>query len=55
MSIIISKAGRNAKKLDKTGVDSEDYLQEYIYENPDSLSLDEYKEDLKLIILAREF
>lgn len=55
MSIIISKSGKNAKKLNKTGVESEDYLQEYIYENPDSLPLDEYKEDLQLLILAREF
>ncbi len=55
MSIIISKSGKNAKKLNKTGVDSEDYLQEYIHENPDSLPLDEYKEDLHLLILAREF
>ena len=55
MSIIISKEGRNAKKLEKSGVDSENYLQEYIYENPDSLPLDEYKDDLQLLILAREF
>ena len=55
MSIIVSKSGKNAKKLNKTGVESENYLQEYIYENPDSLPLDEYKEDLQLLILAREF
>jgi len=55
MSIIISKSGRNAKKLDKSGIDSENYLQEYIYQNPDSLPLDEYKDDLQLLILTREF
>lgn len=30
-------------------------MQEYIYENPESLPLDEYKDDLQLLILAREF
>lgn len=55
MSIIISKSGRNAIKLDKSGVNSENYLQEYIYKNPDILPLDEYKDDLQLLILTREF
>lgn len=55
MAIIVSKSGKNAQKLNKSGVESEDYLQKYIYDNPESLPLDEYKEDLQLLILAREF
>lgn len=55
MSIIISKAGKNAQRLDRTSIVQEDYLQSYIYANPESLPIDEIREDLKLLILAREF
>jgi len=55
MSIIISKKGSKAKKVDKSSFDKEDYLQNYIYENPESIPLYEIKEDVRLLILAREF
>jgi hypothetical protein len=55
MSIIISKEGKNAQKLDRTVIDREDYLQNYIHHNPESLPLHEIREDLRLLILAREF
>ncbi len=55
MSIIISSNGKNAVKLDKSSFDKEDYLQKYIYENPESIPLYEIKEDIRLLILAREF
>lgn len=55
MSIIFSSNGKNAIKLDKTSFDKEDYLQKYIYENPESIPLYEIKEDIHLLILAREF
>jgi hypothetical protein len=55
MSIIISREGKNAQKLDRTSIAQEDYLQGYIYDNPESLPLYEISEDLRLLILAREF
>ncbi|OGY24033.1 MAG: hypothetical protein A2Y57_02265 [Candidatus Woykebacteria bacterium RBG_13_40_7b] len=53
--IIISKAGKNAKRLDQSSFDQEDYLQKYIYDNPDAVPLYEIQEDIRLLILAREF
>lgn len=55
MAIIISQNGKNAVKVNKTSFEKEDSLQRYIYDNPDSIPLYEIKEDIKLLILAREF
>ncbi|MBI3685312.1 hypothetical protein HY250_02810 [Candidatus Azambacteria bacterium] len=55
MAIIISKNGKNAVRVDKSTFEKEDYLQKYIYENPESIPLYDIKEDIKLLILAREF
>lgn len=55
MSIIISKQGKNARRLQRTSIQQEEYLQAYIHNNPDVLPLDELKDNLRLLILAREF
>jgi hypothetical protein len=55
MAIIISTNGKKAVKVDKSAFDQERKLQEYIYENPESIPLYEIKEDIRLLILAREF
>jgi hypothetical protein len=55
MAIIISNQGRNAVKVDKSSFDKEDHLQRYIYDNPESIPLYDIKEDIRLLILAREF
>ncbi|MBN1262841.1 MAG: hypothetical protein JW991_00625 [Candidatus Pacebacteria bacterium] len=55
MAIIISKNGKNAVKIDKSNFKLEDHLQQYIYDNPESIPLYEIKEDIRLLILAREF
>jgi len=55
MAIIISKNGKNAVKVDKSNFDLEDHLQQYIYDNPESIPLYDIKENIRLIILAREF
>lgn len=55
MSIIISKGGKDARKPERTNIDNEKYLQGYICENPESLPLDEIEENIRLLILAREF
>ena len=54
MTIIISKNGKNAKKIEKMQIKREDYLQKYIYENPDSIPLYEIKEGIRICVLARE-
>ncbi|NCS98878.1 hypothetical protein GW764_01690 [Candidatus Parcubacteria bacterium] len=55
MPIIISKNGEKAVKVDKSSFDKEDQLQQYIYDNPGSIPLYDINEDIKLLILAREF
>lgn len=55
MAIIISKNGKGAVKVDKSSFELEDNLQQYIYNNPESIPLYDIKEDIKLLILAREF
>lgn len=55
MAIIISSNGGKAVKVEKSSFDKEDFLQKYIYENPESIPLYEIKEDIQLLILAREF
>jgi len=54
MSIIISKQGQAAQKLDKAEFEKEDYLQNYIHENPESIPVYEIAEDKKLFVVARE-
>ena len=55
MSIVISQNGKNARKIDKSPFANEDYLQEYIRENPDSIPVYEIEEDKKLFVIKREF
>lgn len=55
MAIIVSKNGKNAKRVNKAVIDQENYLQQYIYDNPDAVPVYEIDEDIRLLILAREF
>lgn len=55
MTIIISKEGSKAERVDKSPFPDEAYLQEYIYQNPESLPLYEIDADIRLLVLAREF
>lgn len=55
MAIIISRDGKNAKKIDKEDFAKEGYLQNYIHENPESIPVYEIEEDKKLFVVAREF
>lgn len=55
MSIIISRNGQNAKRLQRTVIHQEDYLQQYIDKNGDCIPLHDLKENFRLQILAREF
>ena len=55
MAIIISKDGRNAKKIERTTFRNEDHLQKYLHDNPECIPLYDIKVDTQLLILAREF
>ena len=54
MSIIISKNNKS-EKIDKTDFNNEDYLQNYIYNNPEAIPIYDIDEDKKLFIVKREF
>jgi len=55
MPIIITRNGKDAEKVEKSSFQSEDRLQQYIHCNPESIPLYEIEEDIRLLILAREF
>lgn len=55
MSIIISKKGKKSQKLEKSDFEKEDYLQDYIHNNPESIPIYEIQEDKKLFVAKREF
>lgn len=55
MPIIISQDGKNAQKINPSSFDREDYLQQYIYDNPDVIPLYEIDDTIRLLVLAREF
>jgi len=55
MAIIISQSGKNAQKIEQSKFEQEDHLQQYIYNNPESIPLYDIKEDIRLLILVREF
>jgi hypothetical protein len=54
MAIIITKDGKEMKKVEKSNFEKEDYLQNYIHENPESIPVYEIAEDKKLFVVARE-
>lgn len=55
MAIIILKKGKNAQRVNKETIEKEGYLQEHIYNNPESIPLYDIREDIRLLVLAREF
>ncbi len=55
MAIIVSTNGKNACKLEESGVENEQFLQRYVFDNPDSLPVDQIKEGVRLLVVGREF
>jgi len=55
MAIILARRGAPATRLERTVIQDESYLQRYIYENPDVLPLDQLQEDIRPLVLVREF
>ncbi len=55
MPIILSQHGGSAIKLQRTVIQDESYLQKYISDNPEVLPLDQLKQDIRPLVLVREF
>jgi len=55
MAIIVSTGGKNARKVEESGVENEEFLQRYVFDNPDSLPIDQIKEGVRLLVIGREF
>ena len=55
MSIIVSKSGHDAQILKSSGFKTEDYLQEYIQNNPNTIPIYEISDDKRLFVAKREF
>jgi len=55
MPIIVSKKGKGAKRIEKTSFKQEEELQKYVYENPDSIPLEEIKGDVRFLVVDKEF
>lgn len=54
MPIIVSTGGREARRLQATDLPDERFLQSYVVDNPDALPLDELRDGLRLVVLAKE-
>jgi len=55
MAIIISKSGKKAERINQSRFDKEDTLQQYIYENPSVIPIYDIKDDVRTLIIAREY
>jgi hypothetical protein len=55
MAVILLKTGEKARKLDLKPLPDERSLQKYIVENPGCLPVEEIEEDLRLVVVAKEF
>jgi hypothetical protein len=55
MSIIVVRPGLPAHRVERTVIQHESYLQQYIDAHPDTLPFDQLKPDAKLLVLLREF
>jgi hypothetical protein len=55
MPVILLEAGARARKLDLKALDGEKLLQKYIVENPSCLPVEEIEEELRLVVVAKDF
>jgi hypothetical protein len=55
MGIVISQNGRNAQIIEKSEFEKEDFLQEYIQNNPEAIPIYELQDDRRLFVAKREF
>jgi hypothetical protein len=54
MTVIITRNGKNAKKISESKFTNEDNLQNFVHENPDCVPLYQIEDDIRLLVLARE-
>jgi hypothetical protein len=55
LSIILNQNGRSAHRPTPQPSQYEAFLQQFIYDNPDVPPLNDYRDGVKLTVLAREF
>ena len=55
MTSSLTKRGDAPVRVERSLIEQEDYLQRTVYENPESIPLHELKDDIRLLVLAREF
>jgi hypothetical protein len=55
MPIILARRGKPAQRLVRTVIQNESYLQKYIADNPDVLPLDQLSQEIRPLLLLREF
>jgi len=55
MAIIVSKDGKRAEKVEPSSFHDEAHLQAYIVDHPEALPLCEIDDNVRLLVLAREF
>ncbi len=55
MSIIVSRKGEDAQSLEPIGIPEETFLQDYVSANIEALPMQEIDEDIRLLVVAKEF
>lgn len=55
MVIIFSKNGKNATRIESSRIESEGYLQDYLFKNPDIIPAYDIDVGARLLVLTREF
>lgn len=55
MAIIISKDGGKVKRVERSPLGREKDLEEFVASNPESLPMEDIKDDLRLLVIGRQF
>lgn len=55
MAIILKRTSKPVARVERTVIQDEQYLQRYIAENPEMLPLDQLRQDIRPLVLVREF
>ncbi len=55
MAIIVSQNNQNARRIEESGFNLEDNLQEYVINNPEVIPIYDIDADARLFVAAREF
>lgn len=55
MTIIVSKNGKDAQKIESTQIERESDLQKYVLQNSDIIPISDIDEDNRLLVITKEF